>query len=134
MNVGVLILSILLLALAALALARRDGTLLAGMERTLAQFARLVPRMLCALLAAGFVAKLIPSELIAGYLGEEAGLIHQNMILQTLSQGLRGGGGQGGVGIGITGGFAPSGGFTPSSGAGTGGGSAGLPVTSGPAR
>jgi hypothetical protein len=73
MNVGVLILSVLLLGLAALALARRDGTLLAGMERALEQFARLVPRMLCALLAAGFVAKLIPSALIAAHLGAEAG-------------------------------------------------------------
>jgi uncharacterized protein len=74
MNAGVLILAILLLALAILALARRDGTLLAGMDRALEQFAKLVPRMLCALLAAGFIAKLIPSELIAGYLGAEAGL------------------------------------------------------------
>jgi uncharacterized protein len=74
MNAGVLILSILLILLATLALARRDGTLLAGMERALEQFAKLVPRMLCALLAAGFIAKLIPSELIASYLGAEAGL------------------------------------------------------------
>jgi hypothetical protein len=59
--------------LGALALARRDGTFLAGMERALEQFARLVPRMLCALLAAGFVAKLIPSALIAGQLGPDAG-------------------------------------------------------------
>jgi uncharacterized protein len=74
MNAGVLILLVLLLALTALALARRDGTFLAGMERALEQFARLVPRMLCALVAAGFVAKLIPSELIGRYLGAEAGL------------------------------------------------------------
>ena len=73
MNAGVLILLALLLMLGALALARRDGTFLAGMERALEQFARLVPRMLCALLAAGFVAKLIPSELIAGQLGPDAG-------------------------------------------------------------
>jgi uncharacterized protein len=74
MNAGVLILVALLLMLGALALARRDGTFLAGMERALEQFARLVPRMVCALLAAGFVAKLIPSELIAGWLGADAGL------------------------------------------------------------
>jgi hypothetical protein len=74
MNAGVLILLALLLMLGALALARWDGTFLAGMERALEQFARLVPRMLCALLAAGFVAKLIPSELIAGQLGTDAGL------------------------------------------------------------
>lgn len=74
MNLGVLILAVLLLGLVGLALARRDGTLLAGIKRALEQFAKLVPRMLCALLAAGFVAKLIPSALIAGYLGAEAGL------------------------------------------------------------
>jgi uncharacterized protein len=74
MNAGVLILVALLLMLGAMALARRDGTFLAGMERALEQFARLVPRMVCALLAAGFVAKLIPSELIAGWLGADAGL------------------------------------------------------------
>ena len=51
-----------------------DGTLLAGMVRALEQFAKLVPRMLCALLAAGFVAKLIPSALIAAHLGASAGL------------------------------------------------------------
>jgi hypothetical protein len=73
MNAGVLILLALLLMLGALALARRDGTFLAGMERALEQFAKLVPRMLCALLAAGFVAKLIPSALIAGQLGPDAG-------------------------------------------------------------
>ena len=74
MNAGIPILSVLLLALAALALARRDGTFRAGMARTFEQFARLVPRMLCALLAAGFVAKLIPSALIAAHLGASAGL------------------------------------------------------------
>jgi uncharacterized membrane protein YraQ (UPF0718 family) len=73
MNAGVLILSILVLGLVGLALTRRDGTLLAGMERALEQFAKLVPRMLCALLAAGFVAQLIPSALIAAHLGAAAG-------------------------------------------------------------
>jgi hypothetical protein len=73
-NAGVLILLALLLGLAGLALTRRDGTLLAGLERALEQFAKLVPRMLCALLAAGFVAKLIPSALIAAHLGAAAGL------------------------------------------------------------
>ena len=35
----------------------------------------LVPRMLFALIAAGFIAKLIPKEAIAGLLGEDAGLL-----------------------------------------------------------
>jgi hypothetical protein len=43
MNAGILILSILLIVLATLALARRDRTLLAGMERALEQFACCAP-------------------------------------------------------------------------------------------
>ena len=39
------------------------------------QFAKLVPRMLCALLGAGFLAQLIPQQAIAALLGEDAGLI-----------------------------------------------------------
>jgi uncharacterized membrane protein YraQ (UPF0718 family) len=59
--------------LAGLALARGGGTFGRGMERALEQAAQLVPRMVCALIAAGFIAKLMPSTMIARYLGEEAG-------------------------------------------------------------
>lgn len=75
MNVGVVVLWGVLVALIAAALRRGDGTLGLGAERALEQFAKLVPRMLCALVAAGFIAKLIPSELIAHSLGEEAGIM-----------------------------------------------------------
>ena len=44
-------------------------------KRFFEQFAKLVPRMLCALVAAGFVAQLIPKQAIAALLGEEAGLL-----------------------------------------------------------
>ena len=44
-------------------------------KRWVEQFAKLVPRMLCALIAAGFIAQLIPNQAIAGYLGPEAGLL-----------------------------------------------------------
>jgi uncharacterized membrane protein YraQ (UPF0718 family) len=44
-------------------------------ERFLEQFAKLVPRMLCALVAAGFIAQLIPKEVISGLMGKDAGLI-----------------------------------------------------------
>lgn len=57
------------------ALARRDGTFQQGLVRAVEQFVKLVPRMFCALVAAGFVAKLIPTEFISRFLGEEAGLM-----------------------------------------------------------
>lgn len=44
-------------------------------KRFLEQFAMLVPRMLCALVAAGFIAQLLPKEAIARLLGDEAGLL-----------------------------------------------------------
>lgn len=56
------------------ALSRRDGTFRRGLIRAVEQFVKLVPRMLCALVAAGFVAKLIPTEFISRFLGEGAGI------------------------------------------------------------
>ncbi|TDI57728.1 MAG: hypothetical protein E2O93_04080 [Alphaproteobacteria bacterium] len=56
------------------ALSRRDGTFQRGLRRAVEQLALLAPRMVCALTAAGFIARLIPSELIGQYLGAEAGL------------------------------------------------------------
>lgn len=56
------------------ALSRRDGTFRLGLIRAVEQFVKLVPRMFCALVAAGFVAKLIPTEFISRFLGDEAGV------------------------------------------------------------
>ena len=72
-SAGSLILYAVFAVLVAAAAARRDDTLRRGMVRAVEQFAKLVPRMLCALIAAGFVAKLIPSAFIARFLGAEAG-------------------------------------------------------------
>jgi uncharacterized membrane protein YraQ (UPF0718 family) len=44
-------------------------------ERALEQFAQTVPQLCVALLAAGFVAKLIPAEWIGGLLGPGSGLL-----------------------------------------------------------
>lgn len=43
--------------------------------RFIEQFAILVPRMLCALVAAGFIAELIPKQTVSSYLGNDAGLM-----------------------------------------------------------
>jgi len=75
LSAGILILYSLAGVLMALALSRRDGSFRLGLRRALEQFLILAPRMFCALIAAGFIAKLIPSEFIARYLGSEAGMI-----------------------------------------------------------
>lgn len=62
------------LILGGYALSRRDGTFQGGIARAFEQFLILVPRMLCALMAAGFVAKLIPTVFISRFLGDEAGI------------------------------------------------------------
>jgi len=74
MSFGFIVLATLLAVLFAVALAKgvAFGPVL---KRWVEQFAKLVPRMLCALVAAGFIAELIPRETISGYLGAEAGLL-----------------------------------------------------------
>lgn len=74
MSAGIVILYGMAGILMAMAMARRDGTFHKGLKRALEQFLILAPRMFCALIAAGFIAKLIPSEVIARYLGNEAGM------------------------------------------------------------
>lgn len=74
MSAGILVLYGMAAILVAAALARRDGTFRRGIRRALEQFLILAPRMFCALIAAGFVAKLIPGAFIARFLGDEAGL------------------------------------------------------------
>lgn len=74
MSAGILILYGMAGVLIALAISRRDDTFRRGVRRAVEQFLILAPRMFCALIAAGFIAKLIPSEFIARYLGSEAGM------------------------------------------------------------
>jgi len=73
-NYGFLALLVLLFVLIAVALRQRQdfGPIL---MRFCEQFAKLVPRMLCALVAAGFIAQLIPKQTISGLLGDDAGLL-----------------------------------------------------------
>ncbi len=72
---GVLIIYGLLIVLGLMALSRGQGNFQQGLIRGAEQLVKLVPRMLCALIAAGFLAKLIPTELISAYLGAESGFI-----------------------------------------------------------
>jgi len=73
-NIGILVLVLSAVALAAIALRKGTNTFARGIQRAIEQAAQLVPRMICALIAAGFVAKLIPGAFIARFLGDEAGL------------------------------------------------------------
>ena len=74
-NPGVLVIYGLLIVLGTAALSRADGSFQQGLIRGVEQVIKLVPRMLCALVGAGFLAKLIPTEIISGFLGAEAGFI-----------------------------------------------------------
>ncbi len=74
MSLGLAILFVLLIGLLTLAVRRREDPE-PILRRLIEQFAKLVPRMFCALLAAGFIAELIPKEAIAGLLGPSAGLL-----------------------------------------------------------
>ena len=74
MSIGILSLGAVLIALLAVAI-RRGQDFAPVVRRFTEQFAMLVPRMLCALVAAGFIAELIPKEAIARLLGHDAGLI-----------------------------------------------------------
>lgn len=73
MNAGIAVLAGLLACLVIISL-RMGIAFQPVVKRFIEQFAMLVPRMLCALIAAGFIAELIPKSFIAGYLGDDAGL------------------------------------------------------------
>ena len=56
------------------ALSRPDKSFQQGLLRGAEQFLIILPRMACALIAAEFLALLIPTDFISGFLGEEAGI------------------------------------------------------------
>ncbi|MEX2352565.1 MAG: hypothetical protein WD709_00155 [Gammaproteobacteria bacterium] len=63
------------LLVGAYALTRQDKSFQKGLTRGLEQFAIIVPRMICALIGAEFMAMMVPAEVIARFLGNEAGLL-----------------------------------------------------------
>lgn len=74
MNIGFWALFGVLVVLLLIAILRREppGPIL---KRLIEQTAKLFPRMVCALIAAGFVAELLPKETISQYLGADAGVL-----------------------------------------------------------
>lgn len=73
MSGALLIIWLLALSLAGYATFRKDGSLSEGLVRGADQLIRVLPRVLMALTAAGFIAKLIPSEIVGAWLGADSG-------------------------------------------------------------
>jgi uncharacterized membrane protein YraQ (UPF0718 family) len=82
-NPGALVIYALLIVLGAAAVSRGHGTFRLGLLRGVEQLTKLLPRMLCALVAASFLAILIPTEIISKFLGAEAGF--KAIVIGTLS-------------------------------------------------
>lgn len=74
MSFGALFIYGLAIVVTLIALLRRDGSLGLGANRSIVQSFVIIPRMIFALIAAGFIVKLIPAEVIVDNLGAEAGL------------------------------------------------------------
>jgi uncharacterized membrane protein YraQ (UPF0718 family) len=72
-SVGLLVIIGAALVLGLLALQRDDGSLSAGLRRALEQSVVLLPRLVLAFMAASLIVKLIPTGIVANYLGNEAG-------------------------------------------------------------
>ena len=71
--IGAVFIYVLALITGAIALSRGRPTAHAGLRRAAEQTIVLVPRLIFALIAAGFVVQLVPTELIGRFLGAEAG-------------------------------------------------------------
>jgi uncharacterized membrane protein YraQ (UPF0718 family) len=72
-GIGGLFIYALAIVLSAVALHKRDARFGAGMQRAIEQGVVILPRMILALIAAGFVVKMIPTDIIIQYLGPDAG-------------------------------------------------------------
>ncbi len=65
----------LALWLVIIALRRGDGTAKEALQRALREFLWLLPRLAIGVIGAGFLARLLPAESIAAYLGRDAGFV-----------------------------------------------------------
>ncbi|MEX1215512.1 hypothetical protein [Saccharospirillum sp.] len=72
MNPALVMLYIIPLVLMAYSLKRGDGTLRSGITRAFEQFIILVPRLFVAMIAAAFIVRLIPEQVISNYLSDNS--------------------------------------------------------------
>lgn len=70
---GIYIIFFVAMMLIVFAWSRQDESLRLGLIRAIEQFVKILPRMIFALIGAGFMVKLIPTDFIGNYLGAEAG-------------------------------------------------------------
>lgn len=70
MKIGELFIFVLPVFLSIYALSRRDGSMRQSLVRWVEQLFKIVPTMICALIAAGFLAAIIPDETISRFLGD----------------------------------------------------------------
>lgn len=75
MSTGDLLFYLAPLVLAGYAYSKGSDTLRRGLKRWAEQLAKILPTMTCALIAAGFLAAVIPDQVIARFLGDESPLI-----------------------------------------------------------
>jgi uncharacterized membrane protein YraQ (UPF0718 family) len=75
MNIVMVIIYVSPVLLGIYAYTRGDKSFQRGLIRGMEQLAIIVPRMICALIAAEFLALLIPTEFISQFLGNDAGII-----------------------------------------------------------
>lgn len=73
MSGSLLFIWLLALVLGGLAYLRRDGSHLEGLARGADQLIRALPRVMMALVAAGFIARLIPGEIVGAWIGPGSG-------------------------------------------------------------
>lgn len=72
-DLGTVLICAVALLLGSFALLRDQATFRLGIRRAIEQSLILLPRMILALFAAGFIVKLIPTDLIGRFLGADAG-------------------------------------------------------------
>jgi uncharacterized membrane protein YraQ (UPF0718 family) len=73
----------LALLLVVVALKRGDGTARKAWQRAVREFLWLLPRLAIGVIGAGFLARLLPGEAVAAYLGREAG--YGSLVIATLA-------------------------------------------------
>jgi uncharacterized membrane protein YraQ (UPF0718 family) len=71
---GFLLLLIAAVVMSAFAISRRDGSFHLGLLYAVEQFIKIAPRMIVALIAASFMVKLVPTEIIGRFLGDNSGI------------------------------------------------------------
>lgn len=73
-----------------IAMRRGDGSMMEASRRALREFIYLVPRLAVGVIGAGFLARLLPNELVAAHLGSDSGL--SGLVIAELAGALTPGG------------------------------------------